>query len=165
MEALSSLEMLQPETQSLIMCYIPCVTSLHSLLRASPRFYQVFRSRRGYHLTQLAIQSSWAPADAWDSIRASKLPRLCSTDEVKAFTQIFQDDEGYKAPILPMEISIPMIKLNACVEWFISDFARDSLPNLSCLSKFLDSQMVQPRWKKLPHFLHGESHDLWSCVC
>ena len=140
MEGLSSLEMLQPETQSLIMCYLPSVTSLHSLLRASPRFYQVFRSRRGYHLTQLAIQYSWAPADAWDSVRASKLPKPCSHYDVEAFTQTFQDDEGYKAPILPIEISIPMIKLNSCVEWFISDFARDSLSNLSCLSKFINLQ-------------------------
>ena len=140
MEGLSPVELLQPETQTLIMSHISCATSLHALLRASPRFYQVFRSRREYHLTCLAVQQSSAAADSWDTVKASKLPKPPSRDATEAFTQDFQDDYGYKALILPTDKTIPMIRLNACVEWFIADFAQSSLPNLSRLGKFLDLQ-------------------------
>ena len=133
----SPLELLQPETQTLIMCHISTVASLFSLLRASPRFYQVFRSRREYHLTQLAGQLCSDPASAWHAIRASKLPRPPSLHDAENFTQTFQEDYDYNTPIMPLEMSIPLIRLGACVNWLIADFARDSLNNLTKLAIFM----------------------------
>lgn len=138
METLSSLELLQPETQALIMCHITCVTTLHSLLRASPRFYQVFRSRRAYLLTQLAKQQAQVPVNAWDTIKASRLPEPPSRADVETFTLTFQDDDGYEARILPVEISISMIKLGTCVAWLTADFARNTLPNLIRLGELTE---------------------------
>lgn len=137
MESLSRLELLQPETQTLIMCHIPCVTTLYSLLRASPRFYQVFISRREYHLSQLAIGYCQAPANAWDAIKASRLPRSASShhEDVEHFVRTFTKDHDYTAPVLSLEISIPMIKLEMCVEWFVADFANNALSNLVSLGE------------------------------
>jgi len=135
MKSSSRLELLQPETQTLIMCHIPCATTLYSLLRASPRFYQVFISRREYHLTQLAIRNCRAPANAWDAIKASKLPRPPSREDVEKFVRTFTEDNGYTALVLSLEISVPMIKLGACVEWFVADFAKDALANLVSLGE------------------------------
>lgn len=130
METLSPLELLQPETQALIMCHLNDVSTLHSLLRASPRFYQVFRSRRAYLLTQLAKQQTQVLVCAWDAIKASRLPNPPSHADVETFTRTLKNDYGYEAAILPIEISISMIKLGTCVAWLTADFARDTLPNL-----------------------------------
>lgn len=134
---MSQLEQLQPETQSLIMCHIPCATTLHSLLRASPRFYQVFLSRRGYHLTQLAVRHSLSPANAWDAIQASEVSKSSTYSVIEKFLSTFMDDEGYEASILPLEKSLPMIKLGAQVAWFVTDLARDCLANLITLGELL----------------------------
>lgn len=138
MEALSPLELLQPETQALVMCHIEDATTFHSLLRASPRFYQVFRSRRAYLLTQLAKQQTQAPVNAWDAIKASRLPKPPSRADVETFTRTFEDDHGYEASILPVEISTSMIKLGTCVAWLTADFARDTLPNLIRLGELTE---------------------------
>lgn len=137
MEFLSRLELLQPETQTLIMCHISCAKTLYSLLRASPRFYQVFISRREYHLTQLAIGNCPAPANAWDAIKASRLPKsaLSRHEDVEHFVRTFTKDHDYTASVLSLEISIPMIKVRMCVEWFVADFAKDALSNLVSLGE------------------------------
>lgn len=134
---MSQLEQLQPETQTLIMCHISCATTLHSLLRASPRFYQVFLSRRAYHLTQLAVRHCLSPANAWDAIQASELTKPSTYKEIEKFLSTFMDDEGYEAPILSLRKSLSMIKLGSEVDWFVDDFARDCLANLTSLGKLL----------------------------
>lgn len=138
METLSPLELLQPETQALIMCHISSATSFYALLRASPRFYQVFRSRRAHFLTRLAKQQTQAPVNAWDAIKASRLPKPLSHADVETFTRTFEDDDGHEAPILPVEASIPMIKLGTCVAWLTADFARSTLPNLIRLGELTE---------------------------
>ena len=47
--------------------------------------------------------------------------------------QKLYDNDGWEANIMPIDFSIPMIRLGSCVQWFISDFARDSLLNLTHL--------------------------------
>lgn len=138
MGTLCPLELLEPEVQSLIMCHISCVTTLHSLIRASPRYYQVFRSQREYHLTILAMRHSEAPVNLWDTIKASNVLKPPSQHDIETFTNSFMNDDGWKAPILSPEISIPMIKLNSTVDWFIHDYARDSLSNLTRLGELMD---------------------------
>lgn len=129
----SRIELLEPETQALIMCHVSDIQTLHSLISASPRFYQVFSSRREYHLTNLAVQQCGQPANAWDAIKASNLPKSRPCEAVEMFKQNFQNDDDWKAIIMSPEISIPMMKLGACVEWFVADFVRDSLANLAQL--------------------------------
>ena len=135
MESKLRFEQLQPETQTVIMCHISSPSTLYSLLRASPRFYQVFISRREFHLTQLAISHSHAPANAWDTFKASMIPKPPSREAVETFVRTFTEDDGYMAPVLSLEISVPMIKLGASVEWFIADFTRETLANLVALGK------------------------------
>ena len=142
MDNLSPLEMLQPETQTLILCHISCSTSLFNLIRASPRFLQVFKSRRAYILTSLALRSR-TPLNIWDTIQASRLPKPPSQADVETFLQTFWDDEGVNAPIFPPEISISMIRLSNCIEWFISDFADGTLKNLTLLGELMTLQQDQ----------------------
>ena len=131
----SPLELLQPEMQSLILCHVSTAKTLYSLISASPRFYQVFKSRKEYHLTQLAMQQCGYSASAWDAITASKLSKPLSFSAAEKFIDNFYDDHGWKANIMPLDVSIPMIRLGSCVEWFIPDFACNSLHNLTHLKR------------------------------
>jgi len=49
------------------------------------------------------------------------------------------------APILPLEISIPMIKLGACVAWLIADFAGNTLSNLIRLGELTELSQDRDR--------------------
>lgn len=138
--SLSSLELLEPETQALILCHISTAKALHSLISASPRFYQVFKSRREYHLTQLAKQQCGYSPSAWTAITASKLPRPLSVSAADKFIDTFLDDDGWEVTIMPLDVSIPMIRLGRSLEWFIPDFARDSLRNLTHLKSLMGLQ-------------------------
>ena len=129
----SPLELLHPETQSLILCRISTAKTLHSLISASPRFYQVFDSRREYHLTQLAKQQCGYSRCAWNAVVASELPKPLSVLAADDFIEKFNDDDGWEANIMPLDVSISMIRLGSCVDWLISDFARNSLLNLTHL--------------------------------
>ena len=145
----SPLELLEPETQILILCHISTAETLHSLIKASPRFYQVFKSRREYHLTQLAMHQCGHSSSAWNAITASNLSKPISISDANDFIERFCDDDGWKATIIPLDVSIPMIRLGRCVEWFIPDFARSSLLNLTHLNTLMalekDDLVLQSR--------------------
>ena len=130
---MSPLELLHPETQSLILSHISTAKTLHSLISASPRFYQVFNSRREYHLTQLAKQQCGHSRCAWDAATASKSPKPPSFSAANAFIEGSDDDDGWEAITMPLDVSVSMIRLGSCVDWFIPDFARNSLLNLTHL--------------------------------
>lgn len=149
MDGLSPFEALLPEVQSLIMCHVRSAATLHSLIHASPRYYEVFRSRRDFRLTTLAVQQSLAPVNVWHTVKASKLPIPASQETLQTFINTFQEDEGCNVPILPPEVAIQMIRFNACLEWFIADFAHESLTILSRLGDLMglqqDASLVHSR--------------------
>ena len=140
MGGLSPFEAFLPEVQSLIMCHVRSAATLHSLIYASPRYYEVFRYRRDFLLTTLAVQHSLAPVNVWHTVKASKLPIPTSQDKLKTFINSFQEDEGYNAPTLPSEVAIPMIRFTACLEWFTADFAHENLLILSRLGDLMGLQ-------------------------
>ena len=49
---------------------------------------------------------------------------------------------------MPLDVSMPLIRLGACVEWLMADCARDSLNNLTKLSNLMnfkqDRSLVHP---------------------
>ena len=122
------------------MCQITDVGTLHALLCASPRFYQVFRTRKQSLLTELAIQHNSAPANAWDALKASRLPKPPSSQDVETFIQTFWDDMGYQADVIPLEDSIPLIKMRACVDWFTMDLTQDCMANMLRLGELINLQ-------------------------
>lgn len=73
----ASIQSMSPELQTQIMRNVDSLSTLYSLLRASPRFYQVFRSRKEYLLTQIAFQqfNPHVIDDAWNLTKASQLPQ------------------------------------------------------------------------------------------
>lgn len=54
---------------------------------------------------------------------------------------------------MPLEMSLPLIRFGACVNWLIADFARDSLNNLTKLGIFMnlkqDTGLVNSKPSKL----------------
>lgn len=136
---MSQLELLQPETQTAIICHLSSIEALYSLIRASPRIYQVFVSRKEYHLTHLAKQQCLGCPSAWVAIEASKLPKPVSQKDITTFTHDVAEKNIFDVPIMPLKQSISMMKLGSCVEWFIADFTHQTLPNLTRLSEWTGS--------------------------
>lgn len=139
MENMSGLELLQPEILTLIMLHVSEKSGLHALLRASPKIYHVFLSRRNYILTHLATKHGISPGNAWDAVRTSKLPKPPPDQLVKDFVSTFLEDMGYEVAIIPVEVSIGMIRLEHRVRWLVDDFARDTLGNLVKLDQLIRS--------------------------
>ena len=139
MGPLSPLELFQPEIQAQIMCSIPDIKTLYSLLRASPRFYQVFNSRRDFHLTELARwQFHWEVFPfAYDTVKLSAFPKPLSRQDVLAFTTTFWDNKDFMDLIMPPEITLPLIKLGVRIRWFADDVTSNSLEILSQLGKLV----------------------------
>ena len=137
MDSTSQLELLPPETRDLIIDHISSVTTLGSLIRALPRFYEVFRSRREYHLSEFAEELCGFGLSAWAAINASKLARPLSDEARNTFMRTFRDENYYGTSTIPSDTAIPMIRLGACVEWFVADFARFSILNMTRLGQLL----------------------------
>ena len=158
MESSWSIELLPPEIQSLIMCHIPGISTLHSLLCASSHFYQVFKDRRDYYLTRLAVQHAFMPRDAWDLIRASRISVSLppSAEDISVFLQSLQKHDSFQVPILPSIISIPIIRLRACIEWSIPDVARECLSNLTRLGELYTIRQDPDALNRPPTYIESQ---------
>ena len=142
MQSPSRLELLQPEIQTLIMRNISGVNTLQSLLHASPRFYQVFSTRRNYHLTELAFRQFDYEVYpfACDAIRAARIPKPMSRAMILEFLDTFWNNEEHYDVVLPPETTIPLIKLGTRIRWFVSDMASNCLRILAQLGDMLGLQ-------------------------
>lgn len=140
----AKLELLLPETQALIMEFISIPYTLKSLLQASPRFYQVFLSRREFHLSILA-RWQFCPQilpSAWDTVKASEIQQQSPLEDQQShrnaiadFVKNCDEDMGPTELILSPKSSIPLIRLGRCIEWFVNDYAELALSHLSRLGE------------------------------
>ncbi|KAL8968359.1 MAG: hypothetical protein Q9197_004929 [Variospora fuerteventurae] len=130
--------MLQPELQLTIMRYACSTKSLFALLKASPRFYQVFRSRRDYVLTELArnLFPGSVFVDAWDTAKALQLPQPLTREISDDFIDTFTRDNQHEQPVLPLSISTSLCQLGQLIDWFVQDFWNDCLANLKRLGEY-----------------------------
>ncbi|KAL2219440.1 hypothetical protein M432DRAFT_353647 [Thermoascus aurantiacus ATCC 26904] len=130
-ESSASLEILPPEIQCHILKQIPDITTLHALLRASPRYFQVYRVFQAVvlsHVTRNQITPALLPLalDALEWRRCRESPRDCAA--VLAFLQNFRQKTPSQPRKLSLEISKELLRFhNNVVEFFISDFARNRL--------------------------------------
>ncbi|KAL9602317.1 MAG: hypothetical protein Q9219_001883 [cf. Caloplaca sp. 3 TL-2023] len=123
-----SLDSLSPELQAQIMCDLDSMTTLHSLIRASPRFYQVFRARKEYLLTQLIFQR-FNPGildDVWNLALSSQCPDSTDTYKVWETMNSFRYDPESIPAQLPLPMIIPLCKLLPSIQWFVQDIQNQS---------------------------------------
>ncbi|KAL8957370.1 MAG: hypothetical protein Q9193_005336 [Seirophora villosa] len=138
-----TLESLQPELQIQIMEHLKSGQALYSLLRASPRFYQVFLTRKEYLLAELARKQFPATfGTAWDVVKVSQFQRPISAETAKDFVASFIDDDSHQQPIFPLSTSIALCNLGATVRWFVDDFWADCLDNIKRLGRLAGLRQV-----------------------
>lgn len=127
--AAASLESLSPELQTDIMRSLNSLTALYSLIRASPRFFQVFRSRKEYLLTQLAFQQ-YHP-DLVDDLRklgrASQMEQPPTMWKVWEYQNLIRRKDFYDQPQIPPPEAVLLCQIGPCIRWFVEDYRRHSL--------------------------------------
>ncbi len=133
----SALELLLPELQRRILLQLESFNTLHALILASPRLYQVFRLNRKVVLSELARQRFDPTA-----IEAGlAIERLCqiedppfSRDTLLQFLEpSFDELDSSHDPVLPLRVSTKLGKLDETLRFFIDDYARNTIPILTQL--------------------------------
>ncbi|KAL8896050.1 MAG: hypothetical protein Q9192_003292 [Flavoplaca navasiana] len=123
------------------MSCVDSVPALFSLLRASPRFYQVFRSRREYHITQLAF-NHFHPrisSDVMALVSALHLPQPVLRRHVHEYISKRDRDQLEKEqPSMDLPTTTSLCKIGARIAWFVDDYHTDSLRILDKLGSDMD---------------------------
>ncbi|KAL8922126.1 MAG: hypothetical protein Q9172_003700 [Xanthocarpia lactea] len=145
-----SLETLTPEVQAQIMRNIASVPTFISLLRASPRFYQVFRDRRNYLLTQLAFNQFHPDIhdDVWTLAKALQFPQPATIDDIyQQIRQFKLVDDDYRHASIPAATIVPLCRIGPTIAWFVEHYRQSSLEVLANLGTQMglqqDTQTLQ----------------------
>ncbi|KAL8668385.1 MAG: hypothetical protein Q9168_006983 [Polycauliona sp. 1 TL-2023] len=139
-----TLETLSPEIQAQIMRNVNSLSALLAIIRASPRFYQVFRDRREYILTQVAF-NPFHPLiinDVWGLAKALQLDKpLEDHVQVQKFLNERKNgDNDFLRPSVSLDITIPLCKMGETMAWFLRDYHSSALGLLSYVSTDMDLQ-------------------------
>ena len=147
----STLETFAPEIQLQILCSADTPDSLHSLIRASPRLYQVFRLNKDTVLSTVALRQ-FHPAVISDAVFFAKisqleqpLPRSTVLDMCR-----IKPGELYEEGILSIPLSVSLCKLARNVKYFIEDYARNTLPLMEAVGRSLDVDVLAEYWPEKP---------------
>ncbi|KAI4255526.1 MAG: hypothetical protein L6R42_006684 [Xanthoria sp. 1 TBL-2021] len=138
-----SFETLLPEVQAQIMRCLDSIPDLFSLLRASPRFYQVFRSRREHHMTQLAFNHFHPQIsdDVMGLASALRLSRPASRDSVQQYlSKRDRDQLDQKQPSMDLSTTTSLCKVGSKIAWFVDDYQKSSLQLLAKLGSDMELQ-------------------------
>ncbi|KAL8787531.1 MAG: hypothetical protein Q9213_002189 [Squamulea squamosa] len=138
-----SLETLTPEIQAQILRNIDSVPAFFSLLRASPRLYQVFRDRKEYLLTQLAFNQFHPEIveDVWTMAKALQIPQPATKSHIHDIISDFMlVDEDHQQHSIPTSTTAPLCKIGMTIAWFVEDYRRSSLQLLADLGTHMDIQ-------------------------
>ena len=131
----STFEKFAPELQLQILCNVDTPGSLHSLIKASPRLYQVFLHNKDTVLSTVA-RRQFHPAvfsDALFFATISQLEQPLPRDTVLDLCRSYPG-ELHEGPVLPLPLSVTLCKLARNVRYFIEDYARNTLPLMEDLA-------------------------------
>ncbi|KAL8683417.1 MAG: hypothetical protein Q9224_006686, partial [Gallowayella concinna] len=134
--ASASFETISPEVQAQIMRNLDSIPALFSLLRASPRYYQVFRSRKEYLLTQLAFNHfhPQITEDVMELATVFRFPRPADRQTVQDYLNERDHHQlTQEQPSMALSTSIPLCKIGRTITWFLEDYRQNSLELLSKL--------------------------------
>ena len=174
----SLLEVLLPELQQRILVHLESLDTLYALIRASPRFLQVFRLNREKILSTVAL--GWFhPAVQPEAIAVAKLAHL--QHQSQQDSQSKRDTAADLCRTFPLEIHIwrettntgsfitHLCKLERVVRFFLADYLRNTLPILDQLgqSQDLDILPVYPPYNPafLPQLSSTEIGRLQRAFC
>lgn len=155
----STLEVLSPELQQKILLHLDSLDTLYALIRASPRFLQVFRLSRDTTLSTIVL-GQFHPAVQPEAIAVAKLAHLqqqsqqdsqSKRDTAIEFCRTFHlqphlwcDSSGI-GPFVTQ-----LCKLERIIRFFLGDYARNTLPIMDQLgqSQNLDILPVYPPYSQ-----------------
>ncbi|KAL8767353.1 MAG: hypothetical protein Q9209_006116 [Squamulea sp. 1 TL-2023] len=141
------------------MSKIDTIPALMSLLRASPRFYQVFRSRREYLVTQLALNHFHPQIldDVMGLASALQLSRPADRKSVHEYlSKPGSSQLHHRPPAIALSAAVPFCKVAETISWFVEDYRHSTLELLAKLGK--DMELVQD-----PHILHAGLSVIEKC--
>ncbi|KAL8994324.1 MAG: hypothetical protein Q9169_005672 [Polycauliona sp. 2 TL-2023] len=141
--AAPSLETLSPEIQAQIMRNINSLPALLATVRASPRLYQVFRTRREYLLTQIAFNRFHPQiiGDVWALAKVLEVPKPI-TDHlvIHRFLNERKHDDDCLKPSIALETTIPLCKIGETIAWFTEEYRSNALDLLAFVGTGMDLQ-------------------------
>lgn len=150
----SALELLSPELQRLILLQLVSLDALHALIRASARFYQVFRINKNISLSTI-VRRQLPSSATQDALAIEKVSQLgearLSRDSVLAFFKFTsQERRKWQNSVLTLPMSIKLSKLDKTVHFFIIDYAQNTLPILAQLGTD-DDVVVRTEYEQSCH--------------
>lgn len=148
----SALELISPEIQQNILCNLESLDTLYALIRASPRFYQVFQLNKDTTLSEIAL-CQFHPAVRSEAVAVATLAQLqqyqsqwdtqSQRDTTLRFCETFPDRiHLWSDSNASGTISKYLCKLNREAKFFINDFARNTLPILHQLGQSQDQKIL-----------------------
>lgn len=147
-----ALELLSPELQQQILLRSENLDSLCALIRASPRFYQVFRLNKEIILSTIAL-CQYHPAvrsEAMAIAKLEQLPRQSKRETAVRFCDQFPNQiRRWCESNVPGPVSTDLCKLDRTVKFFINDYAQNTLPVLDQLGQSQDLEIL-PLYR-VPH--------------
>ena len=138
-----TLENVAPELQLQILCNADTPDSLHSLIQASPRLYQVFLHNKDTVLSTVARRQFHPTvfSDALFSATISQLEQPLPRDTVLDLCRTYPG-ELHEGAVLPLPLSVALCKLARNVRFFIEDYARNTLPLMEDLGTSLEVDVL-----------------------
>lgn len=147
----SALEVLLPELQQRILVHLDSLDTLYALIRASPRFLQVFLLNRESTLSKIAL-GQFHPAVQPEAIAVAKLAHLqhqsqqdsqskkhIATDLCHTFPL---DIQSWSETINIASVVTHLCNLERVVRFFLDDYVRSTLPILEQLGKSQDLEIL-----------------------
>ena len=147
----SALEMLSPELQQKVLLLLEDLGTLNNLIRASPRFYQVFRLNKSTILSTIAL-GQFHPAVQPEAMAIAKLAHF--QDQTQRHPQLQRDMAVDFCDTFPTQtlswcesndlgpVSTHLCKLERNVRFFMADYVRNTLPILDQLGQSLDLDIL-----------------------
>ena len=164
----SALEQLCPELQIQILSYSDCIATLHNLIHASPRLYHIFRSNKEYTLSSLA-RGQCHYIEIYGALLIDRLsllekPPFSRENVLRCFEQDPHLRHQALTVVLPLSVSICLIRFDTTVRFFIDDYSRNTLPILTQLkdsAEFIIQTCYTPQEDGPPlHLSNSESSRL-----
>ena len=174
----SALEVLFPELQQKILLHLENLDTLYALIRASPRFLQVFRLNRETTLSTIAL-GQFHPAVQPEAIAVAKLAHLQHLSQQDSHSK--RDTAVELCHTFPLQIHswcetndigavvTHLCKLERVVRFFLVDYVRNTLPILDQLGQSQDFDIlpVYPPYSQafLPQLSSTETGRLQRAFC
>jgi len=145
MSQTKALEVLPAELQRQILLQAETLDDLRCLIRASPRFHQVFLQNKDRILSATA-RRQFHPAALPDALAFAKLSQLgfpLSRESAIGYCQKSSNElSDCQQNVTTRAETVALCKLAQNVGFFIEDFARNSLPILKGLGQSLDLEIL-----------------------